>query len=142
MTRPLASSIVVGVATALTAAFVLFGATSPARIPVVLAFSLVVPGLGWARRLRLSDAGDTVLAAVTISICLLVVVGEGMALLRLWSVPGGFLLLAAVALLGVVPPRGRTDLHGHPGRSGPRSWWPGRHPARHSRQRAAGRTVM
>jgi hypothetical protein len=113
MTRRLAPIVVV-VATALTAAFVVFGGTSQARIPVVLAFSLVVPGLGWARRLRLSDAGDTVLAAVTISICLLVVVGEGMALLRLWSVPGGFLLLAAVALLGVVPSRRRTDPQRHP----------------------------
>jgi hypothetical protein len=48
--------------------------------------------------------GDTLLLAITISVCLLVVVGESMALLRLWSVPGGFLVLAAIALLGVALP--------------------------------------
>ena len=100
----LALPIVVVVATALTAAFVVFDATSPARIPLVLSFSLVVPGLGWAGRLRQADVGDTLLTAVTISVCLLVVVGEGMALLRLWSVQGGFLVLAAVALVGVALP--------------------------------------
>jgi hypothetical protein len=105
----LALSIVVVMATALTAAFAVYGATSPAKIPVALVFSVVVPGLGWAWRLRLADAGDTLLTAVTISICLLVVVGEGMALLRLWSVEGGFLVLAAVALLGVALPHKASD---------------------------------
>lgn len=100
------------VAMALTAAFVIFDVTGWARIPVVLGFALVVPGLGWAWRLRLADAGDTLLTAVTISVCLLVGVGEGMALLRLWSVEGGFFVLAVVAVAGVALP---------PYRSGPRS---------------------
>ena len=99
-----ALSILIVIATALTAASVAFGATSWLRIPVVLAFAVVVPGLGWAWRLRLADAGDTLLVAVTISIGLLVVIGEGMALLRLWSVQGGFLVLAAIALLGITLP--------------------------------------
>lgn len=98
-------SILIVIATALTTATVVFDAMSWIRIPVVLAFAVVVPGLGWAWRLRLSDAGDTLLVAVTISIGLLVVIGEGMALLRLWSVQGGFLVLAAIALLGIALPR-------------------------------------
>jgi hypothetical protein len=109
MMRRLALSFVVVVATALTTAFVVFGATSPARLPAVLAFAVVVPGLGWASRLRLADAADTLSIAITISLCLLVVVGEGMALLRLWSVERGFLVLAAVAVLGVTLPRRGND---------------------------------
>lgn len=101
----LALLIPVVIATALTTALVIFGADSWIRIPVVLAFAVVVPGLGWAWRLRLADPGDTLLVAVTISIGLLVVIGEGMALLRLWSVQGGFLVLATIALLGVALPR-------------------------------------
>jgi hypothetical protein len=92
------------VATVIAGAMVLRDVTTPARIPVLLAFAIVVPGLGWAYRLRLPDRGDTLLLAMTISVCLLVVVGESMALLRLWSVPGGFLVLAAIALLGVALP--------------------------------------
>lgn len=100
-----ALSILIAIATALTAAVVVFDAASWIRIPVVLAFAVVVPGSGWAWRLRLPDAGDTLLLAVTVSIGLLVVVGEGMALLRLWSVQGGFLVLAAIAFLGITLPR-------------------------------------
>jgi hypothetical protein len=103
--RRRALSILILIATALTTGLVVFGATSWIRIPIVLAFAVVVPGLGWASRLRLADAGDTLLVAVTISIALLVVVGESMALLRLWSVQGGFLVLAAIALLGITLPR-------------------------------------
>jgi hypothetical protein len=96
---------VVLAATTLTAALLFINDTTPARLPVALAFALVIPGLGWACRLRLRDRGDTLLFAVTISICLLVLVGEGMALLRLWSVTGGFLILAAIGALGVCLPQ-------------------------------------
>jgi hypothetical protein len=107
--KRLALSLVVVVATAVTGVLVTFDMATSARIPVVVAFAVVVPGLGWAWRLRLSDTGDTLLLAVTISVCSLVVIGEGMALLRLWSVERGFLVLAAVALLGVaIPRRGRS----------------------------------
>jgi hypothetical protein len=126
--------------TALTAALLLVDDSTPARILVALAFALVMPGLGWAERLRLRDRGDTLLLAVTMSVCLLVLVGEGMALLRVWSVPGAFVVLAAIALLGVglperfrlpqrlrsrqrgpwvgrakVPPAARADRSGEPG---------------------------
>jgi hypothetical protein len=106
------SPLVVVVATAVTGALVLLDVNTPARIPLVLAFALTVPGLGWASRMRLPDTGDALLLAVTISVCLLVIVGEGMALLGIWSVEGGFLVLAAVALLGVGLPRPR---HRQPG---------------------------
>lgn len=99
--KRLALPLVVGVATAIAGALVIFDVATWARIPAVLAFAVVVPGLGWAWRLRLSDTGDALLLAVTISACLLAIVGEGMALLRLWSVQGGFLVLAAIALIGV-----------------------------------------
>lgn len=101
----LALPLVVVGATAITGIFMTFDIAIWARIPVVLTFAIVVPGLGWASRLRLSDAGDALLLAVTISVCSLVVIGESMALLRLWSVERGFLVLAAIALLGVAVPR-------------------------------------
>jgi hypothetical protein len=101
MNRPPVLPLVVVVATVVGGALVLLDV---ARIAVLLAFAVAVPGLGWAWRLGLPDKGDTLLLAITISVCLLVVVGEGMALLRLWSVQGGFLVLAAIAVLGVVLP--------------------------------------
>jgi len=106
------SLLLVIVATAFTGALVLLDVNTPARIPLVLAFALTAPGLGWASRMHLPDTADTLLLAVTISVCLLVIVGEGMALLRLWSVEMGFLVLAAIALLGVGLPRRR---HRQPG---------------------------
>jgi hypothetical protein len=45
------------------------------------------------------------LFAIALSVCLLVLVSEGMALLRLWSVPGGFAILAAVGVLGASLPQ-------------------------------------
>jgi hypothetical protein len=94
-------TLLVAVTTGVSEALVVFDIDTPVRAPILLAFALVIPGLGWAWRLRLSDRGDTLLLAVAISVCVLVVVGEGMALLRLWSFKGGFLLLAVIALLGV-----------------------------------------
>jgi hypothetical protein len=105
--------VVVLAATTLTAALLFINDTTPARIPVALVFALVIPGLGWACRLRQRDLGDTLLLAVTISVCLLVLVGEGMALLRLWSVTGGFLILAVIGVFGAcLPQRFRPPLPG------------------------------
>lgn len=102
----LAVTLVVLISTAVAGGLVLPDVDTWVRIPAVLAFALIVPGLGWAARMRLEDVGDTLLAAVTISVSLLVVVGEGMALAHRWSITDGFLVLAAAALLGIALPHG------------------------------------
>jgi hypothetical protein len=135
----LSPQLVVVVATVVASGLVLPEVVTPARIPLLLVFAVAIPGLGWAWRLRLPDTGDALLLAITISVCLLVVVGEGMALLRVWSVKGAFLVLAAIAVLGVAPLHlfvrvaeqsmillrvGRTHTDGAVVRRDPASWWP------------------
>lgn len=104
MKRSTVPSIVL-LATAGTSVLVLLDINTAVRVPTVLVFAATIPGLGWAWRTRLPDPADKLLVAVTISVSLLVTVGEGMALLRMWSLPGGFLLLAVTALLGVAIPQ-------------------------------------
>lgn len=84
--------------------------TAPAslRVPAVVLWLLLVPGLPWAARLRLGDRGDTVAVAVAVSLALAVVVGGGMAVLGTWSPPAGVLVLLLISLSALVP--GRHDL--------------------------------
>ena len=108
--------------------------TAPAvRMTAALAGCLVLPGLGWARRLRLRDLGDTVALTVVLSLSITAVVATGMAVTGLWSPVAGLVVLAAVTGLGFVPvravvaragvvvlgragPRGRAALGGRPRR--------------------------
>jgi len=96
---------IVLLATAATSVLVLFDINTAVRVPVVLVFLATIPGLGWAWRTHLPDPADKLLIAVTISVSLLVTVGEGMALLRVWSLTTGFLVLAVTGLLGIALPQ-------------------------------------
>ena len=75
----------------------------------------MLPGLGWARKMRFGDLGDTVALAVVLSICTTVAVGTAMAVSGTWSLgmgPGG--AGAGVALAGFVPARLLVDRAGGP----------------------------
>jgi len=99
-------SLAIAASTLAAAVVVVADPGAPLRVPVVLAWALIVPGLAWAPRLRLGDAGDTLIAGVVISICLLAAAAETMALLAAWSPMRAFVVLAGVALLGALFPGG------------------------------------
>ena len=75
------------------------------RPSVATAACLLLPGLGWAGKLRLEDAGDRLALAVAISICALTVVGTTMVVLGRWSTPLGLVALAVVGAVGALPAR-------------------------------------
>lgn len=75
------------------------------RMIAALAVCLVLPGLGWARRLRLRDLGDTVAMTVVLSLSLTAVVATAMAVTGTWSAYGGLGVLIGIAVLGFVPVR-------------------------------------
>lgn len=79
-------------------------APSPLRVPVLLGWALLVPGLPWARLLRLGDGGDLLTVAVALSLAALATVGGLLALLGAWDFATAFRLLAAVAVVGAVGP--------------------------------------
>ena len=76
-----------------------------ARVAFALAICLLLPGLGWARKMRLADLGDTVALAIVLSICATVTTGTAMAVSGSWSPGWGLAVLAGVALAGFVPAR-------------------------------------
>jgi hypothetical protein len=67
---------------------------------VVAAACLLLPGLGWAFRLQLRDAGDKLALAIGISICAITLIGTTMAVTGRWSTSGGAIALLAVAITG------------------------------------------
>jgi hypothetical protein len=75
------------------------------RMIAALAVCLVLPGLGWARRLRLKDLGDTIAMTVVLSLALTAVVATAMTVTRTWSPSAGLAILAVVSVLGFVPVR-------------------------------------
>ncbi|HEY5981077.1 MAG TPA: hypothetical protein VIT41_15740, partial [Microlunatus sp.] len=75
------------------------------RMTAALAGCLVLPGLGWARRLRLRDLGDTIALTVVLSLSITAVVATGMAVTGTWSAPVGLAVLAAATVVGLVPLR-------------------------------------
>ena len=75
------------------------------RPGLATAACLLLPGLGWAGKLRLEDAGDRLALAIAISICALTVVGTIMVVLGSWSTPLGLAVLAAVGAIGILPGR-------------------------------------
>src|SRR5215210_1493367 len=74
-----------------------------ARVVGALAICLLLPGLGWARRMHFSDLGDTLALAILLSICMTVAVGTTMVLSRSWSLGWGLASLGGLALAGFVP---------------------------------------
>jgi hypothetical protein len=75
------------------------------RVGLVTSACLLLPGLGWARRSHLRDAGDKLALAIGVSICAMTVIGMTMAVAGRWSAPAGAVALLAVAAAGFVPHR-------------------------------------
>lgn len=90
---------------ALAALAGLLVAISPAeaRLGLAAVGCLLLPGLGWARKMRFDDVGDTVAFAVVLSICGTVMVGTAMALADAWSLGWGLAALTLAAVTGFVP---------------------------------------
>lgn len=86
-------------------ALLLVADPSLGRLALAGVACLVLPGLGWARKMRLGDPGDTLAMTLVLSICTTVAVGTAMALAGAWSVGGGLAVLGLVALGGLVPGR-------------------------------------
>jgi hypothetical protein len=82
---------------------------SVARVVFALAICLLLPGLGWARKMRYADLGDTLAMACVLSICTTVAVGTVMVLSRSWWPQWGLAVLAGIALVGFVPARQLLD---------------------------------
>lgn len=76
---------------------------SALRMIFAVAVCLLLPGLGWARRFRLADRGDTLALAVVLSIGTTVAVATAMAVSGWWSTIAGLAALVAVAVTGFVP---------------------------------------
>lgn len=73
------------------------------RLLLLVAFCLLLPGLGWARRVDRGDTVDTIALAVLISMSSMILVSTAMVVLDAWSTPGGIAVLVALAVLGFVP---------------------------------------
>ena len=105
-TRPPAIGLVAPATVVVLALALALALDSPAvRMTAALAGCLVLPGLGWARRLRLRDLGDTIALTVVLSLSITAVVATGMAVTRTWSPVGGLAVLAGIAVLGFLPVR-------------------------------------
>jgi hypothetical protein len=83
-----------------------------ARVAVALLACLLLPGLGWARKMHFGDLGDTVALAVVLSICTTIAVATAMAVSGHWSLEWGLAALGGVALAGFVPTRLLLDRAG------------------------------
>lgn len=73
------------------------------RVVAALVVCLLLPGAGWARRMRLRDGGDTLALTVVLSICATAVVGTLMAVTHHWSPLSGLVILLGVSAAGFVP---------------------------------------
>lgn len=83
-----------------------------ARVILALAACLLLPGLGWARKMHFGDLGDTLALAVVLSICTTIAVATAMAMSGNWSLEWGLAALGGVALVGFVPVRLLVDRAG------------------------------
>jgi hypothetical protein len=80
-----------------------------ARMIFALAICLLLPGLGWARKMRFGDLGDTLALAIVLSICMTVAVATPMVVFRFWSIGWGLTALSAMAVAGFLPIRQLLD---------------------------------
>jgi lysylphosphatidylglycerol synthetase-like protein (DUF2156 family) len=115
MTRPSASTAaraalhavpvpgwIVLTSTLLLAGVVAVDAPAALRVPLALAWGLVVPGLAWMDAVRGLDGADALLVAVALSAALLLLAGGVLALLSVHSGVAAFVVLAVTAVAGVV----------------------------------------
>lgn len=99
------SRAVAGLGVAATIALLMAVDPSFGRFALTSVACLVLPGLGWARKMRLGDPGDTLALTLVLSVCATVAVGTAMAVAGTWSVGAGLAVLGMVALGGLVPGR-------------------------------------
>jgi hypothetical protein len=76
------------------------GRVGTLRLVSIAVACLLLPGLGWALRSPLRDAGDKLALAIGISICVITLIGTTMAVTGRWSTSGGAIALLAVAITG------------------------------------------
>lgn len=73
------------------------------RLASAVAFCLLGPGCGWARKMRSNDdGGDTLALALALSICATIAVGTAMALSGWWFPVAGFTILLLITAAGFV----------------------------------------
>jgi hypothetical protein len=75
------------------------------RLVLLTVACLLLPGLGWAFRTQLRDAGDKLAVAIGISVCAITLIGTTMAVTGRWSTSGGAIALLAVAITGFLSRR-------------------------------------
>lgn len=80
-----------------------------ARVPLVLAACLFLPGTGWARQVRFPERGDTIALAVVLSVSTAVIVAIGLAVSGTWSTGWGLAILGGITAAGFVPARRWVD---------------------------------
>jgi hypothetical protein len=76
---------------------------APIRAICAVAFCLLLPGSGWARRLHRNDRLDQLATTVVVSICATVTVTTGMLVTGLWSIAGASTVLGVITVAGFVP---------------------------------------
>ena len=109
--------IVLGALTLVAGTLYLVDLGGPVRYLVVVPFVLVCPGLAWARLLRIGDAADTLGVGIALSIALVTLVAQAMALASWWSPGVGYLVLAALTGAGLaLEPREPAEPEAAPGR--------------------------
>jgi hypothetical protein len=106
------TQVLAGLLGALLVAVLLAVDLPPARVAFAVASCLLLPGLGWARKMRFGDLGDTLALAIVLSICTTVAVGTTMAVSDSWSLGWGLAALGGIALAGFVPGRLLLDRAG------------------------------
>lgn len=72
----------------------------PLRVPVVLGFVLLAPGLAWTPRLPLHGAIEEVTAAVALSLALATIVATSLLLVGVGGLFPAVLLLGAITVAG------------------------------------------
>jgi hypothetical protein len=95
--------VLTGLLAALLLALVTLASPQGVRVGAAVVGCLLLPGLGWARQMRLGDRGDTLAMAVVVSLCCTVAVGTGMAVSGAWSWAAGLAVLAVVTVTGFLP---------------------------------------
>jgi hypothetical protein len=99
----LTKKLALGLALALVTGAILLVATDQIgilRLGLLAAACLLLPGLGWALRSRLGDAGDRLALAIGISLCAVTIIAATMAVTGRWSAWVGLAALLAVAIAG------------------------------------------
>ena len=103
MTTTRRRRVLTGLLAALLLALLTLVSPHGVRVGLAVVGCLVLPGLGWARKMRLGDRGDTLALTVVLSICTTVAVGTAMAVSGTWSSGLGLAALALVTGTGFVP---------------------------------------